>query len=103
MANTFSQVYPHVVFSTKNRIDLITPEIESRVWSYLGGICRNHNMRGLQIGGIDNHIHALIISSTTHSPSQIAQLLKGNSSGWIKDEFPHLDRFAWQDGYGVFS
>ena len=56
MANTFSQIYLHIVFSTKNRIDLITTEIEDRVWSYPGGIARNHGMRGLQIGGIDNHV-----------------------------------------------
>jgi putative transposase len=38
-----------------------------------------------------------------HSPSQIAQNLKGESSKWIHDEFAALKLFGWQDGYGAFS
>jgi putative transposase len=37
------------------------------------------------------------------APSQIAQWLKGDSSYWIHSEFQDLKKFAWQDGYGVFS
>ncbi len=91
------------MFSTKNRLDLISPDIESRVWAYIGGIARKHKMTALQVGGIENHIHALMGSPTTLSPSQIAKYLKGDSSYWIHSEFEHLPEFAWQDGYGVFS
>lgn len=103
MANTYSQCYNHVVFSTKNRIDLIDPQIEQRVWAYIGGIARKHGMTALQVGGIDNHIHALTSSPASKSPSNIAQYLKGDSSYWIKREFQMLNNFAWQDGFGVFS
>ena len=103
MANTYSQIYFHIVFSTKNRVDFIRPEIENRVWAYIGGIARKHNMTALQVGGIDNHIHALIGSPTVLSPSQVAKYLKGDSSFWIHNEFQELGNFAWQDGYGVFS
>jgi REP element-mobilizing transposase RayT len=103
MANTFSQIYFHVVFSTKNRVDLIRPEIEGRVWAYIGGIARKHKMTALQVGGIDNHIHALVSAPTTLSVSQVAKYLKGDSSYWIHGEFPKLRLFAWQDGYGAFS
>ncbi|HRI03826.1 MAG TPA: IS200/IS605 family transposase [Pyrinomonadaceae bacterium] len=103
MANTFSQIYFHIVFSTKNRVDHIGPDIEQRVWAYIGGIARKHGLVARQVGGIDNHIHALISSTTTHSPSQIAKCLKGESSSWIHKEFHEMRGFAWQDGYGVFS
>ena len=43
------------------------------------------------------------MSKPVHSPSQIAQSLKGESSKWIHEEFPQLGEFGWQDGYGVFS
>jgi len=66
-------------------------------------IARKHKLTALQIGGIENHIHALIISQPVNSPSQIAQWIKGDSSKWIHDEFLDLRRFAWQDGYGVFT
>ena len=43
------------------------------------------------------------MSSPAVAPSQIAQWLKGNSSKWIHIEFAGLQKFAWQDGYGVLS
>lgn len=103
MANTYSSIFYHIVFSTKNRENWIDIEIENRVWAYLGGIARKHNCMAIQIGGIENHLHALVLSPTTFSPSQISQFLKGESSKWIHEEFPKLAKFGWQDGYSVFS
>ena len=103
MANTYSHCYNHIVFSTKNRVHLIDPMIEERVWSYIGGIARKHNTTAIQVGGVDNHIHALISSPPSISPSQVAQWIKGGSSHWIHNEFQTLNKFAWQDGFGVFA
>ncbi|MCI0490415.1 MAG: IS200/IS605 family transposase [Blastocatellia bacterium] len=103
MANTYTSLYFHIVFSTKNRQPSINQEIEQRVWAFIGGIARKHRMTALQIGGIEDHIHALVMAPPTIAPSQIAQFLKGDSSKWIHNEFPSLRNFAWQDGYGAFS
>lgn len=103
MANTYSHCYNHFVFSTKNRAPLIDPSIEERVWAYIGGIARKHGAAALQVGGIETHIHTLISSPPVLAPSKIAQVLKGDSSYWIRREFPKMERFAWLDGYGVFS
>jgi len=103
MANTYSSLCYHIIFSTKNRVGFIKPEIENRVWAYIGGVARKHKMTALQIGGVEDHIHALVISPPAYSPSQIVQYLKGDSSNWIHKEFPALPDFAWQDGYGAFT
>ncbi len=103
MANTYTALYFHIVFSTKNRAAYLKPDIEERIWAYLGGVARAHYMTALQIGGFDDHIHALIMAPATLSPSQIAQYLKGDSSKWIHEEFPKLQGFAWQDGYAAFT
>lgn len=103
MANTYSHCYNHIVFSTKNRVDFIHPDIENRVWAYIAGIARKHNLTALQVGGIDDHIHVLTSSPPAVAPAKIAQWLKGDSSFWIHNEFQSLNNFAWQDGYGVFS
>lgn len=103
MANTYSQCFYHIVFSTKERARSIAPKIEQRIWAYIGGILKNHNMVAIQIGGIEDHIHVLILARPTNSPSQIAQLIKGESSKWIHEEFPQMKKFAWQDGYAVFT
>jgi len=44
MANTYSNLFYHIVFSTKGRVDFIDQEIENRVWAYIGGIARKHGM-----------------------------------------------------------
>ncbi len=103
MANTYTSLHYHLVFSTKNRVAWITPDIEERVWAYIGGVARKHKMMALQVGGCDDHIHALVMAPATLSPSQMAQYLKGDSSKWMHEAFPELRDFAWQEGYGAFT
>lgn len=103
MANTYTSLHYHFTFSTKNREPWITQAIEDRVWAYIGGVARAHQMTAIQIGGIENHIHALVMARPTASPSQIAQYLKGDTSKWIHEEFRNLRGFEWQDGYGGFT
>ena len=69
----------------------------------MGGIARKHRVTALQIGGVEDHIQALVTAPPTLAPSQIAQILKGESSKWIHDEFRKLKQFSWQDGYGAFT
>lgn len=70
MANTYTALHYHVVFSTKNREPCITAEHEQRLWSYLGGIARENDMKPLMIGGIENHVHLLVgVSSRAKSPT----------------------------------
>jgi REP element-mobilizing transposase RayT len=103
MANTYTSLHYHLIFSTKSRARWLSPEIEQRVWKYLGGIARRLKMTALQVGGTADHIHALVLAPASYSPSQIAQFLKGDSSKWIHDEWPALRDFAWQDGYSAFT
>ena len=103
MANTYHSLHYHLIFSTKNRVANLKPEIEQRIWAYIGGVARKHKMTALQIGGFDDHIHALVMAPPTIAPSQIAQYLKGDSSNWIHETFPDLRDFAWQEGYGAFT
>ncbi len=103
MANTYTALFYHVIFSTKNRIKFIRPDIEQRVWAYIGGVARNHKMTAIQIGGVEDHLHALVMAPPTLAPFEIAKYLKGDSSKWIHEEFPDLQGFAWQDGYSAFT
>ena len=103
MANTYTSLHYHLVFSTKNRERWITPEVEERIWAYLGGIAKENKMHPVQIGGIEDHVHVLLGAPASMAPSKIAQLIKGGSSAWIHDTFPNMRAFAWQDGYGAFT
>lgn len=103
MANTYTSLHYHVVFSTKNRFPWIRLEIEQSVWSFIGGIAREHKMTALQVGGVEDHIHALVMAPPTIAPFDIAKYLKGESSLWIHKTFSGLTRFSWQDGYAAFT
>ena len=103
MPNTFSSLHYHIVFSTRDREPWLSEDIQSDVWSFIGGIARENKMKALQIGGMPDHVHIAIGIPATLSVSKAVQLLKGGSSKWIKDTFPGMKGFAWQDGYGAFS
>jgi putative transposase len=103
MANTFTSLHAHLVFSTKNRERWLTPEVEDDVWRYLGGICRTHGLTALQIGGYDDHVHLLLGYPPVVALSDFMKRLKGESSKWVSEKFDGLRGFAWQDGYGAFS
>ena len=93
----------HCVFSTKERRPLIGPELQARLWPYLGGIARENRMKALVVGGVEDHVHILLSIPSILSVSKAVQLLKGNSSKWIHDTFQEHWNFEWQEGYGAFS
>ncbi|MEK6799250.1 MAG: IS200/IS605 family transposase [Planctomycetota bacterium] len=103
MAQTLTRLLIHVVFSTKDRRNLITPPIEPELHAYLGGICTNHETPALAIGGIENHVHLLISLSKNIALSDFLMMLKKDSSVWIKTKGRSFSDFHWQDGYGGFS
>ena len=103
MGNTFTSLHCHFVFRTKNREPWISHEIEGRVWSFLGGIARENGMKSIRIGGMADHIHMAVGLPPTLAVSKALQQIKGGSSKWMKETFPLMGGFAWQDGYGAFA
>lgn len=103
MANTYTCLHYHVIFSTKQRERWLSADIEQRVWSYLGGIACQNDLKPLLIGGVDDHVHMLFSMPPSISVSDALKRIKGGSSGWVKDNFPTLQRFGWQDGCGAFT
>lgn len=103
MANTFTSLHYHLIFSTKNREPWLRPDVEQRVWSYLGGIVRENDGKPVMIGGIDNHVHLLLGLPPSLALSKALQFIKGGSSTWIKETLPGFGGFGWQDGYAAFT
>ena len=93
----------HCIFSTKERISFIDPDLESRLWPYIGGIARENKMRAVAIGGTTDHLHTLLSLPATMDVAKAVQLIKGGSSKWVHDTFTEHRKFAWQEGYGAFS
>ena len=100
MSHTYISDLVHVVFSTKERRNLIPADTQERLWSFLGGIARKNGFKAIAIGGTANHIHILLSLPAVMPLSKAVQLIKGASSKWING-FGH--NFAWQEGYGAFT
>jgi REP element-mobilizing transposase RayT len=103
MAQTLVCLRVHVVFSTKNRRPMITPEVEPELHAYLGGTIKNLDSRCLAAGGTNNHVHLLISQSKNIALSHLMEEIKKSSSKWIKTKGTALRGFGWQDGYGAFT
>jgi REP element-mobilizing transposase RayT len=80
MANSYISIYVHYVFRTKNRLPLIRPDTQERLWSYMGGIARNNHMKAFAVGGMEDHAHVLVSLPSTLTVSKAIQIIKGNSS-----------------------
>ena len=100
--HSYTSVALHVVFATKERRRSIKPELRDRLFAYLGGIVRDQRGYPIAIGGVEDHVHALIEISPVAPIASLMKEIKGSSSRWINETWPR-NGFAWQRGYGAFS
>lgn len=103
MANTYTQIYIQYVFAVQNRISLIKNEWKDELYKYMTGIINQHEHKLLSIGGMTDHIHALVSMHPKQAPSDLMYELKRSSSLWINENKFVVGKFSWQEGFGVFS
>ena len=102
MSGTFSNLSVHVVFSTKDRLPLMTTPIRDTLFPYMGGIVNGLGGTILTGGGMPDHVHLVARLPTTVSVADVARTVKANSSKWMNEKFTTM-KFGWQRGYGAFS
>lgn len=102
MSHTYCCSLFHCVFSTKERRKTIVPEIQARLWAYMGGVAREHQMKALGIGGTEDHVHVLLSLSSSLPAATAMREIKSASSRWMHEACAR-DGFEWQEGYGAFS
>ena len=100
MSHTYAAQFTHIVFSTKNRRDLIPLELQPRLAAYIAGIVRKLGSEPLAIGGTRNHLHIVMKLSPNTRLAEAVQKVKANSSRWLGEQGL---KFEWQRGYGAFS
>jgi REP element-mobilizing transposase RayT len=103
MANTYTQIHIHVVFSVQNRLSLISDKWKEQLYQYITGIVQNNGHKLLAINGMSDHVHILFGMRPLQSLSDLMQDIKGDSSKWINNNRFVVGKFAWQQGYGAFS
>src|SRR5947207_2806077 len=101
MPQSFTCLHFHLIFSTKNRAASITPDLQPRLYDYIGGILRAEKSRLLAAGGMPDHVHLLCALSKELAVADSLRLIKANSSKWIHETFPQHQSFAWQGAFAV--
>ena len=103
MANTYIQVYIHIVFAVRGRENLITDSWKNALHKFVSGIIKAKNQKPIIVNGMPDHIHAFIGINPTISISDLVRDIKANSSRFINDQHFVKGEFVWQSGYGAFS
>lgn len=101
MPQSLSKVYLHIIFSTKNRIPLISEEIRPKAQAYFVHVGANLGSFTEEIFMMPDHIHWLCTLSWTITIADLVKNVKISSS--IKMKEMVRGDFNWQKGYGVFS
>ncbi len=104
MPQSLSKIAVHIVFSTKHRKPLLRKEIRSELYPYMATILRqNVDSPAIQIGGVEDHIHCLVLLSRKFAIKNVIEVMKTETSKWVKKQTAPLRGFYWQSGYGAFS
>ena len=94
------RTYYHLVWATKDREPLITPEVEKRLYAYLIRKAAEIGVRVYAINGGQDHIHLVVSIPPSQSIADVVHRLKGASSHNLGMQGV---AFEWQRGYGVLT
>jgi REP element-mobilizing transposase RayT len=103
MANTYSQILIHVVFTVKGRANLIDKKWRSDLHKYISGIITAKGQKSIIVNGVGDHIHCFIGLKPSMCLSDLIRDVKNNSSKFINENHLVKGKFQWQEGFGAFS
>lgn len=103
MAETYSQIYIHIIFAVKGRQRLISNRFKEQLYKYITGIVSNKGHKLICINGMPDHLHILIGLMPSEALSDLVRDIKVNSSKFINRNSWVSGKFNWQEGYGAFS
>ena len=102
MANTYTQIYMHIIFAVGHRDSLIANAWREELHHYIAGACQNRKHHVIAVNGTHDHVHVLLGMNPSDSVATLVQSLKVQSSRWVNGRYMH-GKFHWQSGYGAFS
>jgi putative transposase len=103
MANTYTQIYIHIVFAVEGRQNIIPKRHKEELHKYITGIIQNKNQKLIAINCMPDHVHILIGMNSSIALSDLVRDIKSSSSKFINEKRWIAGRFNWQEGYGAFS
>ncbi len=103
MANTYSQIYIHVIFTVQGRINLIPKKHREELHKIIAGIISNRNQKLISIFAMPDHVHLLVGLKPNMAISDLVRDIKSGSSKYITEKKWVKGKFNWQEGHGSFS
>jgi len=103
MADTYTKIYVHVVFTVQGRQNLISKQNKDELYKYITGIIQNKKQKVIIINGMPDHIHILIGIKPDIALSDLIRDVKANASSFINEKRWVIGKFSWQEGFGAFS
>lgn len=100
---SFTNFFYHIVFATKNRLPVITHDVERRVYGLLYSLMKDMGAHVYRIGGMPEHVHIFASIPSTIAIGEFVKELKRKASALIKAENIVNNWGGWQEGYGGFS
>jgi len=102
MANTYSQIFLHIVFAVQGRKNLIHKSMREELHKYITGIVTKRKQKLLSVFAMPDHIHMLLGMEPNMTSSDLIRDVKAGSSKFITDN-NWVGKFNWQMGFGAFS
>ena len=103
MANTYTQIYIHVVFAVEDRQTIIKPEHNDELQKYITGIVSGQKQKLIAINNMPDHLHMLVGIKPDMALSDLVRDVKAGSSKFINEKHWVPGKFSWQEGFGAFS
>jgi len=103
MPHSYNKIWVHAIWSTKERLPLIRPEVEMPLFSFIQNQLKGLGCPVRIVNGIPDHVHCLFLLSMERSVAEIVKQIKGSSSHFINQQEMLDAKFAWQTGYAAYS
>ena len=103
MWQTYANIWIHFIWTTKERVPLITPSVKYKLYKHIRDIAKKESIVIDILNGTEDHVHCLVSVGSTQTIAGIAKQPKGGSSYLVNKNGSTADYFDWQDGYGAIS
>ncbi len=103
MAESYSKVYVHLIWSTRYRAATIRPEWRRPISRYIVATLQRHRCEILAVSVVANHVHVLVWIPLDRSISAVGKTAKGASSHFVNSHLDQTKSFHWQEGFSAHS
>ncbi len=87
----------HLVWLPKYRRRVLTGEVQAETKRLIAARCERQGVTLLAVETDEDHIHVFVSAPPRFSPALIANLLKGYSSRYLREKYPHLKNMCGKD------